>query len=215
MIDTTITISGFPIHEPMTVFTDLIIACIAIIIYFRLKNSHDQTTMYWSYFFLFLGLATFIGSFSHALFAVHEGWRYKSFWLTMQVINAIGIYFAQQATLISVLQNSSSRNSWKWSYLIQLFAFVVALLIVQKYIVSIIENAVGLIPIMILHYKDRRPFAKTIASGIAVSFIPAFVHMAKLSIHDYFNYNDLAHVFIMISLYIIYRGVRLKTIPLQ
>lgn len=211
MTDTTITISGIAVHEPTTVLTDFIIAIIAISFYIKLKKNKDQTTIYWSFFFLFLGIATFVGAFSHALFSIHEGWAYKSFWLPMQVINGIGIYYAQQATLISVLENSPAKNKWRMSYIIQLLVFIIALLCIQKYLVSIIENAVALIPIMILHYKDKRPFAKTIANGIAVSFITAFVHLGKLSLHDYFNYNDLAHVFIMISLYIMYKGVSLKT----
>jgi hypothetical protein len=210
MIDTTISISGVSIHEPMTVFTDLLIAAFAIAFYFQLKNKEDAITRDWSYFFLFLGLSTFFGACSHAFFAVHEGWRYKSFWLPMQIINGFGIYFAQQATFRTALENSTNRTKWKWSYMIQLAAFIIALLWIQKYIVTIIENAIGLIPVMILHYQHKRSFSRMIANGIAISFITAFVNLGKLSLHAYFNYNDIAHVFILISLYVIYKGVRMR-----
>lgn len=210
MTDTTITIGGMHIHEPMTVLTDFIIAAFALTYYFKLKKSNDVATTYWSYFFLFLGSATFTGAFSHAFFAIHEGWLYKSIWLPMQIINGVGIYFAQQATLVSVLEHSPHKKNWNRSYLIQLIAFIICLLLIQKYIVSIIENALALIPIMIIHYMDKRRFAKMIANGIAISFITAFVHLAKLSLHTYFNYNDLAHVFIMISLFVMYKGVKAR-----
>jgi hypothetical protein len=213
MTDTTITIGGFQIHEPTTVLTDILIAILAISFYKRLSKFHDETIRNWSYFFLLLGTATLIGSSSHAFFAIHEGWKYKSLWLGMQVINGIGIYFAQRATLISVLKDAPSRKRWEWSYYIQFILFLGFLFCVQKYIVSIIENALALIPIMILHYQHKRPFARTIANGIAVSFLTAFVHLLKLSLHAYFNYNDIAHVFIMISLWIMYKGVRLKANP--
>lgn len=209
MIDTTISISGVPIHEPMTVLTDLFIAVAAIAFYFRLKNKTDAASKNWSYFFLLMGISTLPGSCSHAFFAVHEGWQYKSLWLPMQVMNGIAIYYAQQATDLSVLENSDHRKKWKASYVIQLVIFLVALLCIQKYIVTIIENAVGLIPIMILHYKHKRPFATTIANGIAISFITAFINLGKLSLNAYFNYNDIAHVFIVISLYVMYRGVQM------
>jgi hypothetical protein len=212
MIDTTISISGVSIHEPMTVLTDVLIAALAITFYFQLKNKTDAITRNWSYFFLFLGLSTFTGACSHAFFAVHDGWQYKSFWLPMQLINGIAVYCAQQATLVSALQNSANKIKWKWSYVIQLVVFIIVLLRVQKYIVTIIENAIGLIPIMALHYQYKRPFSKMIANGIAISFITAFVNLSKLSLHAYFNYNDMAHVFIMISLYVMYRGVRMRTI---
>ncbi len=215
MTDTTISISGVAIHEPMTVLTDLMIAVLAISFYIQLKNKIDVTTRNWSYFFLFLGLSTFTGSCSHAFFAVHDGWQYNSFWLPMQVINGIAIYYAQQATLNSVLEESTTKTIWKWSYVVQFIVFIIALLQIQKYIVSIIENALGLIPIMILHYKYKRSFAKMIANGIAISFITALVNLSKLSLHAYFNYNDIAHVFIMISLYVMYKGVRMYTITAE
>lgn len=128
----------------------------------------------------------------------------------MQAINGLGIYYAQRATIVSVLKESSSKKMWKLSYSIQLFLFLAALFIIQKYLVSVIENAIGLIPIMILHYKYKRSYAKTIANGIAISFATAIIYISRLSLHDYFNYNDLAHVFIMISLSVMYKGIRLK-----
>lgn len=212
MTDTTISISGVAIHEPMTAFTDLIIAILAITFYIQLKNKTDETTRRWSYFFLLLGLSTCLGACSHAFFSIHDGWQYKSFWLPMQIINGFAVYHAQQATFGSVLEDSSNKATWKWSYVIQLIVFISALLYIQKYIVTIIENATGLIPIMVLHYQYKRSFAKMIANGIAISFITAFVNLSKLSLHAYFNYNDIAHVFIMISLYVMYKGVNRRTI---
>jgi hypothetical protein len=212
MIDTTISISGVPIHEPMTVFTDLLIAALAIAFYFKLKNKTDAVSRNWRYFFLLMGISTIPGSCSHAFFAVHEGWQYKSLWLPMQVLNGIAIYHAQRATYLSVLENSAGKTKWKWSYVIQFFVFLIALLYIQKYLVTIIENAVGLIPIMILHYKHKRPFATMIANGIAISFITAFINLSKLSLHAYFNFNDISHVLIMISLYVMYKGVCMITI---
>jgi hypothetical protein len=215
MIDTTISISGVSIHEPMTVLTDLLITVLAITFYFQLKNKTDGPTRNWSYFFLLLGLSTFLGACSHAFFAVHDGWQYKSFWLPMQATNGIAIYYAQQATYSSILESSINKTKWKWSYVIQLVVFISALFWIHKYIVTIIENAIGLIPIMVLHYQYKKPFARMIANGIAISFITAFINLGKLSLHAYFNYNDIAHVFIMISLYVMYKGVRKRTISAE
>jgi|1185.fasta_scaffold41549_1 hypothetical protein len=210
MIDTTIYIGGFPIHEPTTVFTDYIISGASIVFYFKMKGIKEEATHFWSYFFLFMGLSSFVGSFSHALYAVHEGWGYKSFWLSMQVINGIAIYYGQQATRVSVLATSPAKKTWKLIYMIQLPVFIIAVFLFQNYTVTVIENALGLIPIMILHYKDKRYFARTIANGIAISFITVIVRLSKFSIHVYFNYNDMAHVFILASLYYMYKGARMK-----
>jgi len=128
----------------------------------------------------------------------------------MQFINAVTVYFAQQATLVSVLKDSKNYNAWNWSYVIQLVIYYIVLAFVQKFVVTIIDNALGLIPIMILHFaaKEKKDYYKWIGYGILLSFITAIVHGLKLSLGDYFNYNDIAHVFIMISLSVMYFGIR-------
>ncbi|HRG51976.1 MAG TPA: hypothetical protein PLL00_04005 [Bacteroidia bacterium] len=210
MIDTTITIAGISIHEPVTVFTDLIISAIAILFYFKLRNSKTQVIIHWGYFFLFFGISTFVGSCSHAFFLMHEGWMYKSFWIPMQLINGVAVYFAQQATLVSVLQNNASKSTWEKIYRFQLIAFMIAVPLFRNFLVTVIENALGLIPVMVLHYKYKEHYAKIIANGIAISFLTAIIHISKFSLHAYFNSNDIAHVFIMISLWVMYKGVNIK-----
>jgi hypothetical protein len=95
---------------------------------------------------------------------------------------------------------------------IQLVVYLIVLMIVQKYIVTIIDNALGLIPILILHAtaKIKEVHYKYIAYGIGVSFITAIVHGVKFSLHEHFNFNDIAHIFIMISLTVMFWGLKKK-----
>jgi len=215
MTDTTLIIGDFSIHEPVTVFTDYIITVLAFIYYWKLPST-NEVVKNWRLFFLFISLSTFFGGSSHALFAVHEGWKYKSLWLPMQFINGFAVYYAQKATLLSVLKDSEKYNAWKLSYIIQLVVYFIVLIIVQKYVVTIIDNALGLVPIMILHLsaKVKEDYYKYIAYGISISFITAIVHGIKFSLHDYFNYNDIAHVFIMLSLTVMFLGARQKATSL-
>lgn len=212
MIDTTLSISGITVHEPVTVFTDFIITTLLIIFYSRLMllSKNKEGIKEWRLFFLFLAISTFLGGCSHAFFLIHEGWEFKSIWLSTQIINGLAVYFAQQATLVTVLKNSKNKNNWKLSYLIQLVVFVVALLLIQKYLVTVFENAIGLIPVMILHYsfKPKTTSYIKIANGIAIAFVSAILFITKFSIHRYFNYNDLAHLFIMASVYTMYTGMK-------
>lgn len=212
MVDTTIYIGSLAIHEPVTAFTDYIITIIGLTFFWKIPSTGNPVVKYWRLFFLLLGLSTFFGASAHAFFGIHEGVAYKSVWLTMQLVNGLAIYFAQQATLLSTLKNSKQYDAWKWSYIIQLVAYYIVLLIVQKYVVTIIDNALGLIPIMIVHFaaKEKEEYYKWIGYGILVSFITAIVHGVKFSLNDYFNYNDIAHVFIMISMIVMYMGVQKK-----
>lgn len=92
---------------------------------------------------------------------------------------------------------------------IQFIVFVFAVLFFQKFIVVIINNIISLIPVMLLNFQKEKKaiFNKKIAYGILISFAPALIHGFKISFHTFFNYNDIAHIFIMLSLYIIFSGV--------
>ncbi|MBA3705133.1 MAG: hypothetical protein H0W84_04340 [Bacteroidetes bacterium] len=211
MVDTTIYIGSVAIHEPVTAFSDFMITAIGLSFYYKLrKKSADTVIGNWRVFFGLLGLSTLLGGCAHAFFEIHEGLSYKIVWLTMQIVNGIAIYFAQQATLNSVLVNSQFAAKWKTSYILQLIIFISVLLFVQKYVVTIVENVIGFIPVMLLHFTFRSEVRhyKKIGYGILVSFITAIVHGTKFSIHSYFNYNDIAHIFIMVSLFFMYQGAK-------
>jgi hypothetical protein len=216
MIDTTIYIGAVAIHEPVTAFTDYIIASMAFYFYLQLNRNKNGNSIIinWSGFFGLLSLSTLLGGSAHAFFGIHEGVSYKMFWLGMQIANGVAVYFAQQATLASVLANSKNKSKWKWSYIIQLILFIIAALFFQNYLVTIVDNAVALIPIMIIHFiaSPKEDYQKKIGYGISISFITAIVHGAKISLCAYFNYNDIAHVFIMISLFVMYKAVKQKAI---
>ena len=184
-------------YPPDYLFTDYIL-------------NKDIVTDNWSKFLGLLGLSTLFGAAGHGIFAVHEGIGYKTVWLSMQVINGFAIYFAQQATLNSALKNSKNINRWKTSYIIQFVMFVMVLMVFQKYIVTIIENIIGLLPVMILLLRANDNHDKKIGYGILVSFLTASVSITKFTIHAYFNHNDLAHVLIMISVSIMYMGIKSK-----
>ncbi len=212
MVDTTIYIGNLAIHEPVTALTDYIITCLGFYFYFQLRRIKNNNLVigYWSLFFALLACSTFLGGSAHAFFGLHEGVAYKIVWLGMQLVNGLAIYFAQQATLISVIKNTKYAKRWVMLYSIQLLLFIPSALIFQKYTVTIIENAVGLIPIMVLHFMDTQKHKSSflIGYGIAISFITAIVHGTKISLHAYFNFNDIAHVFIMLSLLVMFLGVK-------
>lgn len=215
-IDTTIYIGGVAIHQPVAVFTDYIITALTFYFYLQLNRipNADKSTIEWKRFFLLLSLATFFGGCAHAFFEIHEGSGYKSFWLTMQALNVFSVYRAQQATLYSVLQNSDKKYYWGLSYRTQLILFLIAVFVFHNFLVVIIDSAIGLIPLMIIHFMDAKKVRSSIwiAYGISILFIAAAVHITKFSFHTYFNYLDIGHVLIMINLSLMYVGIKRKAI---
>lgn len=215
-IDTTIYLGGVAIRQPVAVFTDYIITALAFYFYLHLNRlpNASTATIEWKRFFLLLSFGTFLGGCSHAFFQVHEGVGYKSFWLSMQALNIFSVYRAQQATLYSVLQNSEKKYYWSLSYRTQLILFVIAVFVFHNFWVVIIDSAIGLIPIMIIHFIDAKKVRSSIwiAYGISVLFLAAIVHITKFSFHTYFNYLDIGHVLIMINLSLMFIGIKKKAI---
>lgn len=217
--NTTIYIGELAIHEPVTVLTDFIITGLCVYFYLQLNrfSGKDTATKHWKYFYGFMSVSSFLGGCSHAFFAVHDGVGYKSFWLGMQVLNIFSLYFMQQGTLYSVLQHSAKKELWKISYNIQCLLAIIAVFVFHNFLVVIINTAVALIPVMILHFMDakRNKDNLWVAYGILVLFATAIVNAMKLTIHAYFNHLDLAHVLIMINIYMMFVGVRKKATALQ
>lgn len=215
-IDTTIYIGDFALHQPVTVLTNCIITVLCFYFYLQLNRSalQNDSIINWKRFFLLLSLASLLGGISHGFFASHEGAGYKSFWLTMQALNIFSVYRAQQATLHSALAHSDKKYYWNLSYHTQLILFFVAIFIFQNFLVVIIDTAVGLIPIMIIHFIDAKKVKESgwIAYGILILFLSAIVNAAKFSFCPYFNYQDIAHVFAMINLTLMFIGIKRKAV---
>ena len=124
----------------------------------------------------------------------------------MQLLNGLAVFFAETATLETVLR--VKRKMLGAVFFAQLLIFCLAVFFFQNFLVVVINNAAGLIPVMVIHFKNARNKAdRLIAYGILISFLTGFIHGFKLSISAYFNYNDIAHVLIMISLSVMYTGV--------
>jgi hypothetical protein len=215
-IDTTIYIGGFAVHQPVTFFTDVIISVLCFFFFLKLNRiaKQDQSTIYWKRFFFFLCMASFVGGCSHGLFLIHEGFNYKTFWLTMQLLNVISVYWAQQATITSLLIDSPNKKILNIGYAIQLLLFSLSVFIFHNFLVVVIDSALGLIPIMILHFRNvqKNENNKFIAWGIVVLCLTAFINGTKISINEYFTYLDIAHVLIMINLSLMFVGVKRKAI---
>jgi hypothetical protein len=202
-------LGNFPLYEPMTVITDLVLA-IACFLFFKKLIGHTARTVSsnnWGFFFLFFALSTLLGALSHGLFQLHQGAYYLTFWLLMQTSSIVSLFFAQQATLYSLLQDSTYAVWWRRSFLVQLFLAVLAIIVFKNFGVVVISNALTFIPILILNLSNRSNASRFISLGILISFLTAIVHATKFSLHLFFNHNDIAHLLLTLSLLLVFVGV--------
>lgn len=190
----------------MTVLTSYLITALCLYIYVHIKKG-DAVRTHWSYFFLFIGISTLLGGCSHAFFQEHSGITYFAIWIPGQIANISAIYFAQLATIETFHPGSAIGVRLKKLCRLELIGFSALLMIVQKFIIIVINTALGLIPIMVVYYIRGGKSGRLIATGILVSFLTAICFIGKFSLHRYFNYMDIAHVLMLISLWVMYKGI--------
>jgi len=217
MQDTSIDLFGLFILEPMTAFTDFIITVLCISVCFSLRKITDNCNSIkpWILFFLLMGVSTFLGGNAHAFFSYLDGTPYTILWLTMHLVSGLAIYFAQTATIVSELKSFAHKRFLTFLPLVQYIIFSVLTLWLQDFSTVKINTAIGMSLILLVNLNSYHKGSKAngyIAAGILVSFLTAAVHGTRFSFNAWFNYNDVSHVLIMISLYLMFFGVWMKTI---
>ncbi len=206
-------IGSFLLSEPVTAVTDLLLGafCISRAAAFHKFREQDSSLAAWQTFFLLMGISTLMGVIVHGLICYQSEKVHLTIWLWMSVISGISIYFAQVATSRSLLKDSKNGSLFRIIARVQLALFLLFMLIFRDYNVVKIQVAIGMVPVMIIHFYGFRKGAAGsawLATGIAVSFGSAVAHTWKLSISPkWFNFNDISHVFIFTSFALISYGV--------
>jgi hypothetical protein len=205
------------INEPTTAGTDLILTILCLFLFMWLSRfrSNCASISPWRNFFLLMGLSTLFGSIVHGLKYYQSDDYHYDFWMAMNIISGIGVYFAQMATIRSNFKASRFRSILITIPNIQLAMFLVILFFFRNFNVVIIQIAMGMVPIMFVNFLDYFKGTKGggwISAGIAISCLSAAVHGLKLSLHYWFNHDDLSHVLLMISFSMICYGVTVRNL---
>ncbi len=211
MEKTEIIIQKLVLQEPVTALTDFIVTFLCILFYFKLGKAEfvSRRNNLWRSFFLFVGLSTLFGGVAHLLRFYLDGPVHKTIWLCMNFLSAISVYFAELSA-IEVVINKSKKKLVNLIALILLVSFTALSLYTQNFNIAKVNMGIGLVFILISHLiTNRRGMEGSlyVVAGMSCSFIPVFIHSQKISLNKWFNFNDISHVFMMLSLYLIFLGV--------
>jgi hypothetical protein len=202
-----IEVSGIIISEPVTVITDVLLAVLCFFFFWKLWKCEKEVAA-WNGFFLFTGMATLLGAYVHGFIGAGPESKIVWPWLTMQSLSCMGIYFAEQA----VIRNFTGKEE-KWLRKIseiKLLLFVFLVFYLKDFIVVVANTALGLLSVMAYYLyagvRTRDRSSLLIVSGIALSISTAVVFINKISLNKWVSHNDISHLIMMASLYLIYRG---------
>lgn len=207
-----IEICGLRIDEPVTMSTDIIVALIGILGYFKIvsKNNSTHVKLY-SHFFLWMGFSTFIaGIVGHGFLYKFDGNGKMYGW----VLGIIGTGFSQFAVIYHAKANInkvvfSSLLILSW---IEVIAAMIVLFIVRTFVVVEIHAAFGLVGMVTIleainYFKTRSQLSSNMIIGVGFTVVAIIIHSTRISISKWFNYLDISHVFLGIAVCIMIKGV--------
>ena len=208
MEETAFYLFGFKLMEPGNFITDIIMAIATYTFYLKLKD--DRQNIYFSYFFLFMALTSFIGGFGHLLFH-YTG---KPFQVFGWIFSALSIYFIELAAL-KEFKSESFRKKLNFAINLQFVLFIIIVLFIQNFAVVTTNMIIGImglvIPVFSIQaFQKNRKKNILIISGLLLSSIPAFLY--KLD----FDFGGLSgkvvsHLILVLCFYIVFLGVSVGT----
>lgn len=204
---------GLHITEPFTWLTNWLVAAFVLGFGHFLYNdkSADITQKFWAIFFVFIGLASLTGGTAHG-FITYVG---QNFHYAAWILTGMAIFAAQLAT-IQLIENDRLRSIVRIFIYAQLLVMVGSVMYLHNFNSVRINSAVGLLgvvlPISLYHYvKNRDKRSALIMLGIISNVIPGIIHGLKISYNQWFNFNDITHVVMILCFYIIYKGAKQNT----
>ena len=210
-MDTTeIELLGLTVTEPFTWLTNWSVAAFSLYFGHMLfhANNRDKQALYWSMFFVFMGIASLTGGTAHG-FINYVG---NNFHYAAWIFTGIAVLGAQLASL-EVISKSRLYTPLKWLAIIQLLVMTATVIFSQSFDAVRFNSAFGLVamalPIQLYGYKILKlPRNGIIALGIISNVAPALIHAGKFSYNRWLNFNDLSHLVMIGCFYIIYLGAK-------
>jgi hypothetical protein len=205
--------NGIIFTEPNMLLSNWFITLICL--YCLRELQKRQSTQIISYYRLVLTMnaaGAFLGGLAH-LFFHYTGKPFQAFaWIFV----GIGTYYLQRIAITFSRKTTLHQPLLLFS-VVKLIVFIITLLYFQSFFVVLADLALGLfivvVPIHLSHYlATKSKGSMLILLAIALLIVSALFPAMRISIHKlWFTFNDIGHVFLAMSLLIIFLSSRFLT----
>lgn len=203
---------GLRVDEPVTSFTDLIVAAVGIFGFLKTASADNQKSIsLYRYFFLFTGISTLVAAFFGHAFTYHFGMKAR---MIGWVIGMIGVACAQFAVLHNSRETIGKKILTVLSIvnIAELIAVTVLLVLFQSFVIVEIHSAFGMVLMVTIietfnYSKTKSEMSRNMIYGVALATAAVICHISQLAISIWFNHLDLSHIFMALALYVMYKGV--------
>jgi len=198
------------IGEPITALTDVLVSAVCFYAFYKLKGDEiSQTRNYFKYYFLFLGLATLWGGLiTHAfMYALSLPWKIPGWIISTWAISLLAF------TMVKYHQPLITKifKTIIWIIIMELVLVMGVIIYTVDFTWAGAHSVFGLFLLVgslslfsYTRFKDRGSL--WMLYGVGTFLISGIIFSAKLSIDTWFNHIDLAHVFMAMAVYFIFKG---------
>lgn len=201
---TGVEIGGVYIHEPGGMISNIAVCVISFYFYIRLNDAESSFERSWRNFILCIGIGSLGGTFTHGL-PTYLG-PTLFFWLWW-VKNS----FVPLANFYAVRDFFSGNKFVRATLIAKILVVIIALFLTESFLPAIIDLALTYILVIVFSLRKKSEFGpyRTIASAFILALLSGTLYLIKYDIDPlWFTHKDMVHVFVIISLMLIYRAVK-------
>jgi hypothetical protein len=185
----------------------------------KTKNvSGNKGINLYRWFFLLTGFSSLIAALIGHAFLYYFGMEAKIYgWVT----GIISVSFAQFAALYHTRNSISPAlfTVFKIANIVEIVFICILLFVFYSFVMVEIHSAYSLVlNVTVLewvHYKKTgSPVSKNLVAGVGIAVLAVMCHVFKVAFSIWFNHLDLSHIFMAMSIYVMYRGVK-QFVPVE
>ncbi len=212
LVQTSIQLFGIRIDEPMATLTDVIVASVCFYAFYQLNKRKlpGRSQMYFRYYFLLMGIATFLGGvIGHGfLYALSFGWKLPGW-----IVSMVSVALVERSAIAHAkpLIKPGLSKFFLYFNLVELLTIMTITMTTLNFKWVEVHSGYGLLAIVstfhaYTYYKTKDKGSLTILKAVAITCIGSGFFIFKISFGKWFNYIDISHVFLAVSAYVFYLG---------
>jgi hypothetical protein len=208
----------YKILEPNALITDTLMALVSLYLAYLLykKELNNTLSNRWFHFFILFGISSFLGGLGHALFHYFGAMGKIPNWIT----GIVAIYLIERAMASEIVAEVSRKKYENFIFYKMILVFIIFAWVVSTQAINE-KPELGFLPLAIhtivgvftsagiIGYslsKTKHESFKYFYWGVAIILPSAFFFLMKINPINWFDKNDVSHLFITIGIIYFYIG---------
>lgn len=205
---------GLKIFEPNVILSNLLIFLVCLYYFKNLNVFEGKYAKQTSVFVLFMGISTCFASVGHAVHLQLGEIFFRIIVFMSHSFNIIALYFCFKAAYTYTSINKQSNAYIGYSAIGVTVALMIVALITGSFLTIKIPAGIVLVYSLIVHfigYRKNERGSGLFVSGVLIAFLSILIHTFRLSLNEWCNHKDLAHIAIAASLTFMCMGVKINS----